>query len=413
MPKLRENLGFYVWIALLLVLIVGAGVGVYQDRVHEAANLSDEIPWGLWIMIDISASAIGAGALALVALVYIFGLKRFEPLARVALLVGFLGYTSAALSLMADLGRPDRFWHSIVYWNIRSPLWAVTWSVILCTISAMVGLAPAVLESPLFSTRAIFRRLITLTRGVAPILGACAAVLSLLHQAAVGISYGVIKARPIWFKPSLPIIVAVMALSAGPAFTIALTAITSRIKRQDVVKPALLQEAARMTGLVIVAGLFIRLWDLAATTYYSPLPILVEETNLLYAKTPYELGLFVGEVIIGSIVPALILLNPNLNRRSRNLVLAGVLSTFGLFLNRWNTTLTGLVATTSYSPSDPGVIFTPYFPALAEWLVAFGIAAYAALIYTLAVRFLPIFGTEEQDTVEHATGSASIPAAAT
>jgi molybdopterin-containing oxidoreductase family membrane subunit len=177
-----------------------------------------------------------------------------------------------------------------------------------------------------------------------------------------------------------------------------------------VVEPALLQEAARITGLVIVASLFIRLWDLAATTYYSPLPILVEETNLLYAQTPYELGFFVGEVIMGSIAPAIILLNPNTNRRSRNLVLAGLLSTFGLFLNRWNTTLTGLVATISYSPSNSEVILTPYFPALAEWLVAFGIAAYAALVYTLTVRFLPIFEPEEGDRAAAAiTTPASAP----
>ncbi len=391
MSKLKENLVFYLWIAFLLVLIAGAGVGVYQDRVHEAANLSDQIPWGLWIMIDISASAIGAGALGIAALVYIFGLKRFEPLARVAMLIGFLGYSSAALGLMADLGRPDRFWHSLIYWNVRSPLWAVTWSVILCTGAVIVGLLPAVLESPMLARITAFRRLAPIARQATPVAGACASVLSLLHQAAVGVSYGAIKARPIWFKSSLPIIVVTLAISAGLAFSIAMITITARFKKRDIVEPALLQQIAQIAGLVIVVGLFIRLWDLAATTYYSPLPILVQETNLLYAETPYQLGFVVGEIILGSIAPAILLLSPNLNRRRRNLVMAGILSTLGLFLNRWDTTLTGLVATVSYSPSSSDIILTSYFPALAEWLVAFGVAAYAALVYTLAVRFLPIF----------------------
>ena len=409
MPKLKENLGFHLWIAFLLVLIAGAGVGVYQDRVHEAANLNDRIPWGLWIMIDISASAIGAGALGIAALVYIFGIKRFEPLARVAMLVGFLGYSSAALSLMADLGRPDRFWHSIIYWNVRSPLWAVTWSVILCTGSVIIGLLPAILESSLLADQTVFRRLAPIARQAAPVAATCAAVLALLHQAAVGVSYGVIKARPIWFKPSMPIIVVTLALSAGLAFTIALVAITSRLKKRDVVDHTLLRQVAQIAGLVIVVGLFIRLWDLAATTYYSPLPILVKKTNLLYAQTPYELGFVIGEIILGSVAPAILLLSPNLNRRSRNLVMAGILSTLGLFLNRWDTTLTGLVATVSYSPSNPEIILTPYFPALAEWLVALGIAAYATLVYTLAVRFLPIFETEAE-IVEHSPEAAPVAA---
>jgi Ni/Fe-hydrogenase subunit HybB-like protein len=82
-------------------------------------------------------------------------------------------------------------------------------------------------------------------------------------------------------------------------------------------------------------------------------------------------------------------------------VTAGILATLGLFLNRWDTTLTGLVATVSYSPSNPDIILTPYFPALAEWLVALGIAAYAALVYTLAARFLPIFENESMISEEH------------
>jgi molybdopterin-containing oxidoreductase family membrane subunit len=334
-------------------------------------------------------------------LVYIFGLERFEPLARVAMLVGFLGYSSAALSLMADLGRPDRFWHSLIYWNVRSPLWAVTWSVILCTGAVIVGLLSTVLESPLLAGKTIFRRLTPLARQVTPVAGACAAVLALLHQAAVGVSYGAIKARPIWFKPSMPIISVVLAISAGLAFTIGLVAITSRLKKRDIVELGLLHQIAHIAGLVIVVGLFIRLWDLAATTYYSPLPILVQETNLLYAQTPYELGFVVGEIILGGVAPAILLLSPNLYRRRRNLVTAGILATLGLFLNRWDTTLTGLVATVSYSPSNPDIILTPYFPALAEWLVALGIAAYAALVYTLAARFLPIFENESMISEEH------------
>ena len=35
----------------------------------------------------------------------------------------------AMLCLLMDVGRPDRFWHGFVYWNVHSVLWEVTMCV--------------------------------------------------------------------------------------------------------------------------------------------------------------------------------------------------------------------------------------------------------------------------------------------
>ena len=94
-------------------------------------NLSDLVPWGLWITIDLSSIALSAGAFTLCAAVYLIGLKRYQPVARTATFVGLIGYTMAMLSLLLDIGRPDRFWHALVYWNDHSLLWEVTMCVML------------------------------------------------------------------------------------------------------------------------------------------------------------------------------------------------------------------------------------------------------------------------------------------
>ncbi len=60
-----------------------------------------------------------------------FGLKRYQPIARTATFVGLIGYTMAMLALVLDIGRPDRFWHALVYWNEHSLLWEVTMCVML------------------------------------------------------------------------------------------------------------------------------------------------------------------------------------------------------------------------------------------------------------------------------------------
>ena len=68
---------FHIWIASLLIMI-GFGIyGGYQTLWHGliVTNLSDQVPWGLWITHDISAIALGAGAFTFSAVVICFGLN--------------------------------------------------------------------------------------------------------------------------------------------------------------------------------------------------------------------------------------------------------------------------------------------------------------------------------------------------
>src|SRR3989304_4584638 len=121
--------GLLAWLAFLAVLLaIGAvAAGEVLLRGLEVPNLPDAVPWGLWITIDLSAIALGAGAFTLSAVVYLFGLKRFQPIVRLAVFLGFIGYTTALLTLVIDIGRPDRFWHPWVYWNVHSVLWELPW----------------------------------------------------------------------------------------------------------------------------------------------------------------------------------------------------------------------------------------------------------------------------------------------
>src|SRR5512138_950682 len=135
--KLRNAiLGLKAWnlwlgfLGLLLLIGAGAGLMVFWKGL-VITNLNDLVPWGLWISLDLSSISLSAGAFSLCAGVYLFGLKRFAPVARTATFVGLIGYTMAMLALVLDIGRPDRFWHALIYWNKHSLLWEVTMCVML------------------------------------------------------------------------------------------------------------------------------------------------------------------------------------------------------------------------------------------------------------------------------------------
>jgi Ni/Fe-hydrogenase subunit HybB-like protein len=71
--ELTRDPVFSMWLVVLgVLLLIGltAGINVFVYGLG-VTNLSNEVPWGLWITVDLSAIALGAGAFSLSALVYI------------------------------------------------------------------------------------------------------------------------------------------------------------------------------------------------------------------------------------------------------------------------------------------------------------------------------------------------------
>lgn len=286
----------FLGVLLLIGLVSGAAVLWYG---LDVTNLSNRVPWGLWITVDLSAIALGAGAFSLSTIVYIFRVKSFAPIARMAVFVGFVGYTSAMLALVMDIGRPDRFWHPMVYWNVHSVLWEVTMCVMLYSAVLIFELAPALLESKWVVQR--FPRgpqIAHVMHRFTPVVSVVGLGLSLLHQSSLGATYGVLAARPLWFKPSLPVMFIISAVAAGSTFTLALTVFYENVIGKRQISSKLRSHIAMFAGLMTLAYLYLKLWDFLATFYYSHLPARVEANNLLESTTPYGTTFWWLEIVL-------------------------------------------------------------------------------------------------------------------
>ena len=383
-----------VWMAFLLAcLVIGlAAAYLVFTKGLVVTNLTDTVPWGLWITIDLSAIALGAGAFTLSAVVYVFRLSRFRSMVRLALLIGIIGYTSAMLTLLVDIGRPERFWHPWVYWNVHSVLWEITWAISLYLSLMLVEFAPVIAEMSLFDRWPIIRRLGHRVHKATAALALAGMLISLIHQSSLGATYGILKARPIWFKPSMPILFILSAIAVGPAISMTAAIILQWVTRRKTVPLEVLRTIARFSGFGLLAYAYVKLWDLAAVAYYGRTPGTESAFYLLNQMTPYGFGFWFGEVMLGIVVPVLFFLAPGLNRRRGNLALGGLSAALGVAINRWNVTVSGLVVPLSYSP---GTQYQPpvgvYWPSLAEWGIVVGVIGYALLFFPLGVRFLPLF----------------------
>jgi molybdopterin-containing oxidoreductase family membrane subunit len=386
---------FIAWLSFLALCLTVGLVTAFQVFYNGLVitNMYDTVPWGLWITIDLSAIALGAGAFTLSAVVYLFGLKRFQSIIRIAIFVGFIGYTTALLTLVMDIGRPDRFWHPWVYWNIHSVLWEITWCITIYLTIMILEFLPVITETKVFDRYPMIRDAAHLLHRLAPFFAVLGLGISLLHQSSLGATYGIVKSRPIWFKPSMPIMFILSAVAVGPALTMAITYVIEWITGKRHVADEVLRAIAKSSGLVLLVYGYIRFWDLAAVTYYGRTPAVSQSFSLLQAETPYTFTFWIGEMIVGVLFPAIFFLAPRFNRHPGYLVIGAACAVIGVVINRWNVTVSGLYIPLSYSPGTQYLLESGrYFPNLAEWGIAVGVIGYGLTMLTLGVRFLPLFG---------------------
>ncbi|WP_200531692.1 NrfD/PsrC family molybdoenzyme membrane anchor subunit [Halorubrum sp. LN27] len=122
-----------VGVAVLLVLgMVYSFVTVLTEG-HAVTGLDNwgtdgGVPWGLDIGAFTWWALMGVGAVALSAIVRVFGMDDYEPYARVGELVTPLAFLASFLHIVFDLGVPFRVLNTVWYLPLQSP---IAWDVIL------------------------------------------------------------------------------------------------------------------------------------------------------------------------------------------------------------------------------------------------------------------------------------------
>jgi Ni/Fe-hydrogenase subunit HybB-like protein len=379
-----------IWLGIMgVILFAGlvAGIFVFWKGL-VITNLTDLVPWGLWITIDLSSIALSAGAFSLCAGVYLFGLKRYQPIARTATFVGLIGYTMAMLALILDIGRPDRFWHAVVYWNRHSLMWEVTMCVVLYLTVLVFESMPILANLEWLRKR--LPKIAVKMEGIhhyAPFLAIIGLGLSSLHQSSLGAMYGVIKARPFWFKPEMSVLFMLSAMVGGIALTLFASMLANRLTNKAKVNDALIERVAQFVGYLLIGYFYFRAWDALATTYtYDPGR---SEGLHVMTKGPLAFNFWIVEMLLGMIVPMILLLYrpTRMNRFWRMVAL--FLVAVGVVAFRWDINISGLLVVMPYIPGQE-IAYTSYRPSLVEILSGAAIIAYGLTAFSLGVKYLRV-----------------------
>jgi len=380
-----------LWVGFLGILVaagVAAGLLVFWKGL-SVTHLSDLVPWGLWITIDLSSIAMSAGAFSLCAVVYLLGLKQYQNVARTATFVGLIGYTMAMLTLLMDIGRPDRFWHAVVYWNKHSLLWEVTMCVCLYLTVLLLETLPIFAQFEWLKNRwPKLSEKMSHVHHYAPYLAVVGLCLSMLHQSSLGAIYGVLKARPFWYRPDVSVLFIISAVAGGMSLTVFASMLSARLTKRANVDDKILERVSFIIGWILVAYLYFRFWDSLSMTYTYQ-PGRTEGLNLMTGGT-LSFNFWIGEILLGTVAPIFILLNRKTRAMPFWRMLALALVVGGIVAYRWDTNISGLLIVMSYLPGEPSVGYTKYVPSLVEFLAGFGVVAYGVLAFSLGVRYLKV-----------------------
>lgn len=337
-----------------------AGVGRLLLGLAASTTLNDVYSWGIWIGFDFTLIALAGVGFTTAFLVHVLHLHALKPVLRPALLAGFAGYVAVLLLLVLDLGRPDRFYSFLINWNLHSPLFEISWCVLLYTTVLVLELSPDCCRRLGWTWATPW-----LQRLIAPvtILGV---TLSTLHQSTLGTLYLNMPHRldPLLYSPWLPLLFFTSATMAG--FSMAIL----------VYKTACLVLHGRED-----AGVVIRLgwWMWGAGLLYLALKtadlLRAGDWPLLLTTRPVAVLVW-AELIAFLVVP--LLLWPWTSGRRFFQWCVPLLFVAGVTLNRFDATLFG-----QHTPA--GALYTPH---LLEWASTLGIVAGAALVWYLGVRYL-------------------------
>ncbi len=185
-----------------------------DTNIVEVINVTREVAWLPWAVQYFFLIGLSVGGVLLSLPGYAFAKEEWRKLGRVALLVALTCGLAAPVALLSDLHQPGRFWHFYVVFRPTSWMWwgsvFIPFYVTGLLLYAWACFREELLEHGRIDSRlaALYRlgalgggrddRLIRLT-GFVVLAGAALVALY------TGAEVAVVKARPLWHTPFLPV----------------------------------------------------------------------------------------------------------------------------------------------------------------------------------------------------------------
>ncbi|MGA2435324.1 MAG: NrfD/PsrC family molybdoenzyme membrane anchor subunit [Bryobacteraceae bacterium] len=391
----RKFLGWILpWIALLAFGVYAAGrclvLGLNQT------NMDNRFAFGLWIFLDLTIIALGAGAFFTGFLLYILKRSEMKAVINSAVVIGFVCYSGAVCALFVDVGQPLRSWFTFWHPNVHSMLTEVTFCITCYLIVLLIEYVPIFLKNRKLRQVPSFLVFEHELHKLTYVFAGAGTFLSFFHQGSLGGLFGVLRGRPFAFRPELGIwpstffLFILSAAAVGPSFVLLTTWLVSKISRKVLVRQEILSQLGRISGILLAAYVFLKCVDtliwMNGTSRAAGFDV-----HEFYTYQPFGVWILFFEIVVLGLVPAAILLDSKKRASMPWLLSAAALACAGVALNRFVMTIQTLAL-----PTLPFDRFLSYWPSWQESATFLGVAAYGVLVYSISFRYLNLFPQERE-----------------
>jgi Ni/Fe-hydrogenase subunit HybB-like protein len=332
-PKGRFLTPFNIISLPIMVLGLVLIIIRFWKGLGSITNLTQEVPWGLWIGFDVvTGVAFAGGAYVLTFMVYILNMQKYHSIVRITVLNGFLAYVFYAGALLLDLGRPWNVINPIIgnSFGTSSVLFLVAWHFLLYMIAQLIEFSPAIAEW-LGARRA--RKILSGMTIAAVIFGI---TLSTLHQSGLGALYLMAKDKihPLWYSEFIPVMFFVSSIFAGLSMVIFEGSISHKVFFEQI------SDENHKSHNSIVSGMS----KICAVTmfayFFLQLLVFVHNRHWDLLNTP--MGYWYLLEMFGFVLLPMTLFFYSYRRHNILMIkVAAVLTMLGVIMNRLNVTVIG------------------------------------------------------------------------
>jgi molybdopterin-containing oxidoreductase family membrane subunit len=399
--------------AWLAVLFATMGIGAIAYFAFQfttgliVTGMRDIVVWGLYIITFIFFIGLSAGGLIISSSSHVFSVERWKPISRLATFMAAVCVAIAGVTIVADLGRPDRVLNLFLSPQFDSPfLWDLTVIMSYLVIS-LVDLwfmcrVDFARKHSIFAlgTKDISDRAIARDEKIVKAISFVALPAAIMLHSVTAWIFGLQMARPWWNTAILAPVFLASAMVSGLALIILVALIARRRGILDI-DLSLLYEIGKLLAVVVLVDFFLKSAEIL--TLFWP-NASAELARLSLVTTGPFSSLFLVEWTIGGIVPLILLVYPRTRKTTLGLAIASILLVVGVFAYRIELILPGFVAPlVSLPPGQalgqymPGVgsyaVTGAYSPTWVEYAVTGAMIAFGAFIVTIGVKIIPFRGS--------------------
>ena len=374
-----------VAIVTAFVVVGFASAHHMESAGHWVTGMNNRVVWGVPHVFAVFLIVSASGALNAASLASVFGRETYKPLSRLSALMAITLLVGGLTVLVLDLGRPDRLIVAMTHYNFRS---IFAWNIFLYTGFIVVVVVYLWMMFEPRMNRFVGR------------LGTTAFAWRLILTTGTGSIFAFLAAREAFDSAVLAPMFIAMSLSFGTALTLILSALIFSI-RGDGLPTALMLNLRQLLGYFVIAVAFFVIVDHLTRLYGAEHHSL--ERFILLDGGIYPMLFWIGQILLGTILPAVILMQ----RRYKTLattIAAALLVLVGAFCQLYVLIIGGQAFPIDIVPgfSETSGFFdgvnAEYHPSLAEFGLGMGGVGLACLTYLIATRVLAFLPTSGFDS---------------